>query len=128
MDDSMIDYGRPTVNFILKEKIQDMMKYANPALANFPRRDKPLSDEIKATMLAMLRHAIHIQKKTYKKTTLNELDVELDVLRHYIRMAMEKEYYGPKVAPPLPYKKYEYWSKLLDEIGRIIGGMLKNAQ
>lgn len=102
-----------------------MMKYGNPAVANFPRRDRQLADSIRRSMLTMLRLAIQIEKKYYKKTTLQELDVELDVLRHLIRVAQDRDYYGQNLAPPLPFKKYEYWSKLLSEIGRIIGGYMK---
>lgn len=51
--------------------------------------------------------------------------MELDVLRHLIRVAQDRDYYGQNLAPPLPFKKYEYWSKLLSEIGRIIGGYMK---
>ena len=125
MEEQQINYSKESTSFILKEKISDMMKYGNPATANFPRRDRQLADSIRRSMLAMLRLAIQIEKKYYKKTTLQELDIELDVLRHLIRVAQDKDYYGPKIAPPLPFKKYEYWSKLLNEIGRIIGGYMK---
>ncbi len=125
MEEQKVNYSKETTSFILKEKISDMIKYGNPATSNFPRRDRKLADNIQRSMYAMLRLAIQIEKKYYKKTTLQELDIELDVLRHFIRVAMDKDYYGPNVAPPLPFKKYEYWSKLLNEIGRIIGGYMK---
>lgn len=125
MDVENINFTRESTSFILKEKIQDMMKYGNPAVANFPRRDRQLADSIRRSMLTMLRLAIQIEKKYYKKTTLQELDVELDVLRHLIRVAQDRDYYGQNLAPPLSFKKYEYWSKLLSEIGRIIGGYMK---
>lgn len=79
-------------------------------------------------MLTMYRLAIIIEKKYYKKTTLQELDVELDVLRHFVRLAQDKDYYGPNTAPPLSFKKYTVWSTKLDEIGRIIGGYMKTVK
>ena len=112
-------------SFILKEKIADMIKYGKPAVANFPRRERQTADEIRRSMLTMYRLAIVIEKKIYKKTTIQELDIELDVLRHLIRLAQDKDYYGQNQAPPLPFKKYEHWSKLLNEIGCIIGGYSK---
>ena len=118
------DFTKPITRFILKEKIGDMIKYGRPAVGNFPRRERRLADEIQQSMYTMYRLAIVIEKKYYKKTTLQELDVELDVLRHFVRMAADKSYFGQNNSPPLAFKKYEHWSKLLDEIGRIIGGYM----
>ena len=112
--------------FILQEKIADMIKYGKRAVSHFPRREKQTADEIRTCMLAMLRLAIKIKKKYYKKTTLQELDEELEVLRVMLRVAVDKDYYDPNIAPPLPFRKYEHWSRLNDEIGRIIGGYIKS--
>ena len=112
--------------FILQEKIADMIKYGKRAVAHFPRREKQTADEIRTCMLAMLRLAIKIKKKYYKKTTLQELDEELEVLRVMLRVAVDKDYYDPNIAPPLPFKKDEYGSRLNEEIGRIIGGYIKS--
>lgn len=111
--------------FFLKEKIGDMIKYAKPIVARFPKREWRTANEMNTSMLTMYRLAIVIQKKYYKKTTLQELDIELDVLRHFVRLAHEKDYYGPDVTPPLSKQKYANWSAKLDEIGRIIGGLEK---
>lgn len=133
--------------FILKEKIADMMKYGKKAVAYFPRRERQTADEIRKSMLTMYRLAIVVEKKYYKKTTLQDLDVELDVLRHLIRLAHDKDFYDKEVTkkdsngkavrnengsvvsikmqPPLSMQKYETWSKMLNEIGRIIGGYMK---
>lgn len=128
MADEAKNSGRDTTSFILKEKIADMMKYGKQAVANFPRRERQTADEIRRSMLTMYRLSIMVEKKYYKKTTLQELDIELDVLRHLIRLAQDGDYYGRNVAPPLPFKKYEYWSGMLSEIGRIIGGYMKYAK
>ena len=128
MADEAKNSGRDTTSFILKEKIADMMKYGKQAVANFRRRERQTADEIRRSMLTMYRPSIMVEKKYYKKTTLQELDIELDVLRHLIRLAQDKDYYGRNVAPPLPFKKYEYWSGMLSEIGRIIGGYMKYAK
>ena len=128
MADEAKNSGRDTTSFILKEKIADMMKYGKQAVANFPRRERQTADEIRRSMLTMYRLSIMVEKKYYKKTTLQELYIELDVLRHLIRLAQDRDYYGRNVAPPLPFKKYEYWSGMLSEIGRIIGGYMKYAK
>ena len=128
MADESKNSGSDATSFILKEKIADMMKYGKQAVANFPRRERQTADEIRRSMLTMYRLSIMVEKKYYKKTTLQELDIELDVLRHLIRLAQDRDYYGRNVAPPLPFKKYEYWSGMLSEIGRIIGGYMKYAK
>ena len=124
-----------------------MMKYGKKAVASFPRRERQTADAIRDSMLTMYRLAIMVEKKYYKKTTLQELDIELDVLRHLIRLAHDKDYYGKeitqkdakgqtvrdesgnaktmKMQPPLSMQKYETWSRMLSEIGRIIGGYMK---
>ena len=136
--------------FYIKEKILDMMKYGNRALQHFPWREKALAEEIKANMYRLLYQAIRVEKRYYKKTTLQELDIEIDVLRHNLRLAHDPDYYneqvpkrgrngrivkGPdgkpimvKIQPPLPPRKYEQWSRLLDEIGRMVGGYIKTAR
>lgn len=82
-------YSKETTSFLLKEKIADMIKYGKKAVANFPRRERQTADEIRRTMLNMYRLSIVIEKKYYKKTTLQDLDIELDVLRHLIRLAQD---------------------------------------
>lgn len=121
-------YSKETTSFLLKEKIADMIKYGKKAVANFPRRERQTADEIRRTMLNMYRLSIVIEKKYYKKTTLQDLDIELDVLRHLIRLAQDKDYYDQNMAPPLLFHKYEVWSGLLNEIGRIVGGYMKYAK
>ena len=111
--------------FKIKEKIYEMIRYGNPALLQFPRTERyALASKIRNSMYGLLEYAVIVEKKYYKKTTLQDMDVELDVLRHFIRLAADRKLY-PHSAPCLPFKKYEHWAKLLDEIGRMIGGYMK---
>ena len=48
-----------------------------------------------------------------------KIDVELDILRTFVRLAADKE------TAYLPIRKYEIWSKQLNEIGRMLGGWMK---
>lgn len=114
--------------FKIKEKIYDMILYGSPALIQFPKSEKyVLASKIRESMYRMFELAVAIEKKYYKKTTLQELDIELDVLRHLIRLAADKRLY-PSQAPCLPFKKYEFWARCLDEIGRMIGGYMKTVK
>lgn len=103
------------------QKIFDMMKYGYGALAQFPKSEKfSIVADIKKCMHIMLERTIEASKKYYKKTTLQELDVELMKLRAYIRLSHELGF--------LPIKKYEIWSAKLVEIGKMIGGWIKSNQ
>lgn len=101
------------------QKTFDMMKYAYGALAQFPKGEKfALCADIKRCMDKILERIIEVNKKIYKKTTLQELDVEVEKLKKYIRLSYELGF--------LPKKKYDVWSEYVAEIGRMVGGWIKS--
>lgn len=114
--------------FRLKEEIEGMIKYGRPLTLNFSRKDKDLAIEMRETMLRMYKLSIELEKKYYRKTTAQELDVELESLRHLVRMASEKEYFGAKYAPPLSIHQYETWSRYNSTIGKMLGAYIKSLQ
>lgn len=111
--------------FKLKEKIGEMIRYGRPLTMQFSRRNRDLADDIRATMTRMYHLAVEIEKKYYRKTTTQELDVELEWLRHLVRLAADKECCGPKYAPPLSTHQYEVWARYNNEIGNMLGGYIK---
>lgn len=107
-------------DFKILQKVYDMILYGNQCLNQFPKSEKyALAAEIKQSMYHLLRLTIETNKKYHKKTTAQQIDVELDVLRTFIRLAADKE------TKYLPFKKYENWAKMLNEIGRMLGGWMK---
>lgn len=113
--------------FIMKEKIYEMILYGSPVLVNFPKSERfLLTKDIRETMYLMLKMVITLENKTYKKTTLGELDTQIDILRHLLRLAADDRLY-PGAKPCLTFKKYEHWSRLLNEIGKMVGGYKKFA-
>jgi four helix bundle protein len=95
-----------------------MEKYAYLALAQFPKSEKfAMAVDIKRCMNLVLERAIEASKKYYKKTTLQEMDVELMKLRHYLRLSHELGF--------LPQRKYELWSEMVSEIGKMLGGWIR---
>lgn len=109
--------------FKILQKTYDMIIYGNICLKNFPKSERyALAADIKKSMYELLRLLIEANKKYYKKTTIQQLDVELETLRIYIRLASD-----PKLMY-LPLRKYENWAKMLNEIGRMIGGWLKSTR
>lgn len=114
--------------FVLKEKISEMLKYGMPMVDKFPRRNRKMADMMRECMLNMFKYATEIEKKFYKKTTVQNLDVELAVLKELVVMASDKSYCGDKLAPPLTIHQREVWARHNDEIGRLIGGYSKSLE
>lgn len=103
---------------VIQQRVYDMIMYAYPAIEQFPKSQKfSLAQDMKKCLDSIMRLVIMANKKYTKKTTLQELDVENEALKIYIRMAFELGY--------LPPKKYEIWSKLAVEVGKMIGGWIK---
>lgn len=72
-------------------------------------------------LLNMYHLAVELEKKYYRKTTAQELDVELEWLRNLVRMAADKDLCGAKFAPPLSMHQYETWARYNTEIGCLLG-------
>lgn len=105
----------------IRRRTEDMIAYAYVALRQFPKAERHvLSAEIRGSCWKLLRLIIICNKRYHKKTTLQELDAELDTLRSLIRMGHHLGF--------LPLNKYEAWSRQVDEIGRMTGGWIKAMQ
>ncbi|NHM25476.1 MULTISPECIES: diversity-generating retroelement protein Avd [Desulfofundulus] len=103
----------------IRQKCEDMIAYGYTALRQFPKSERyTLAADIKKSMYRLLNLIIAANKKYYKKTTFQEMDVELDYLRSLIRLAMQLGF--------LPFKKYENWAAMLNEIGKMLGGWMKS--
>lgn len=107
--------------FRLKEKIGEMMKYGRPLTKNFSRKDRDLADDMRVSMLKMYHLAVELEKKYYRKTTAQELDVELEWLRNLVRMAADKDLCGAKFAPPLSMHQYVAWARYNAALGCLLG-------
>ena len=112
---------KPTAKEDLKilQKVFDMIMYAYTVLAQYPKSEKfALVADIKRVMDEMLELTIEAQKKYFKKTTLQELDVCIAKLKAYIRLSFNLKF--------VSLKKYEVWSGMVVEIGKMLGGWLKS--
>jgi len=104
------------------QKIYDMIIYGHICLKNFPKHEKHvMAADIRRSMYRLLQLAVSANKKRYKKPLLNDMDTELDILRTLIRLASDEK------LKYLSIKKYENWSKMLCEIGRMLGGWMKSS-
>lgn len=105
-------------DLLIRQKCEAMIKYGYIALRQFPKSERHvLSAEIRKTMWELLRLVVICNRRYHKKTTLQDVDATLDLLRSQIRLAMELEFLG--------FQRYETWSRLNDELGRMLGGWIK---
>ena len=75
---------------LISKRIYDMMLYAYPALAQFPKSEKhTLAAEIKRTMFEMQRLTIRANKERRKMDWLRQLDASLELLRTQVRLSHE---------------------------------------
>jgi len=121
MSRSTLQPEHPTkvTDLLIRQKCEAMIAYGYVALRQFPKFERHvLGAEVRSSMWGLLRLIVLCNKRYYKKTTLQDLDAELDLLRCQVRIAHSLGY--------IDFKKYEHWAKLNDEIGRMLGGWLKS--
>ena len=108
-------------NLKLFQKFYDFIVYFEPIIERFPNFEKSAwCAEAKKQLIRMMRIVIVTNKTRQKTAGWHEFDTELTVLKMYIRRFREKKY--------LSINTYEHSAKLLDEIGKITGGLIKLAQ
>lgn len=101
----------------IKLKVENMIVYGYSALRQFPKSEKhTLAAEIRQCMYRLLRQVIITNRRYFKKTTAQEIDAELDLLRSLVRVALDLGF--------LPFRKYQAWAEYLHEIGRMVGGWM----
>ena len=108
-------------DLVIKQKFDDMVQYAYIALEHFPKSQRyVMGAEIRLCMENIDSLIIRAQKQYFKKTTLQDLDIAVAQLQSKINRAKGLGY--------LPNKKHELWSRMLIELGRMVGGWIKSAQ
>ena len=109
------------VDLAIIKKIEDMIGYGYIVLRQFPKSEKfVLGADIRQSMIELLSLAIRCAKRYHKKTSLQDMDIELQKLKGVIRISKELGF--------ISFKHYENWSKYLVEIGKMLGGWIKSAQ
>lgn len=103
----------------IQTKTRDMMVYAFICLRQFPKSERfVLGSEIRQCIYKILRLTIAASKRYHKKTTIQDLDIEIATLKHMIRVAYDLQY--------IDGKKYENWQRKVVELGRMTGGWIKS--
>lgn len=114
---------------ILNRKFMEMIKLLNIYLNHFPRFEKyALTNNIRNTAYEIYDLITECQKRYYKKTSLTELDIKHQKLRMQIYLANELGYFsfkdGKNDKEVDSIHRYMAISRLIDEIGKIIGAWI----
>ena len=101
------------------QKTYDLIKWYVPILNRLPRDHKfMLGDRIIARLYDLLEGLIQARYAKEKLTLLEPLNSSLDILRHQTRLLLDFEL--------IKAERYEYASKLINEVGSDLGGWIKH--
>ncbi len=105
----------------LLEKLEEVSAYSRVALRQFPKNEKfLLAAEIRGTLTEIKRLLIRAAKRYYKKTTLEDLDIEIELLRSLVRESVSMKY--------IDLHRYEVWSLKIGEVGKMVGAWMKKVK
>jgi hypothetical protein len=90
-----------------------------PQLDKFPRlRRFTLGERIERAVLEVLELLVEAAFSRSKRVPLQQANLRLEVLRHLWRAAHELQV--------LPTRRYEHGARLMDDLGRQVGGWLRS--
>lgn len=99
-------------------KIYDLLKWLLPATAKFPRQQRfVLARQIEEAAFGL--HRALLRAVDDGRPALTEADRELAALRAYLRLACDLRFFS--------VNQYEHAARLVDELGRLIGGWKRRA-
>ena len=116
----------------LDQKFVALAKQVNLYLNHFPKHERyGLALEIRTAMYQVYALIVECQKRYQKKTSLTNLDIRHEQLRMLVRLAYELGYFGfengsaaDKSRQELSEHRYLALSRMVDELGRMIGGWI----
>lgn len=99
-------------------KTYDLLKWLMPAVSKFPKDKKyTLGKRIEDKLLDILELLLHANYSKIKLEILKKANIELEVFRHLIRLSYDLRF--------INFRKYGFISRSINEIGRLIGGWIK---
>lgn len=117
---------------ILNRKTVDMIQLLNIYLNHFPKHEKyALAQRIRNTAHELYDLITEGQKKYHKKTTLSAMDITHERLRMQVHLAHQLGLFRFKdgqrhneEGEKIESKRYLAISRLIDEVGRLVGGWI----
>jgi len=105
-------------NLAIFEKTYEFVLWIYPRVNKFPKSQRfVLGQRIENITLEMLEGSIEANQKRNKISYLKKMSMKLDVLRVLIRLSKDFKF--------ISLRQYEHASKMLNEIGKMLGGWIK---
>jgi hypothetical protein len=96
----------------------DLLLWLIPLTVKFPRSQRfVLAEAVQRTALLLHEQLIEAASAEAPRPVLRQADVTLTKLRFYLRLCQDLKL--------ISLDQYEYASKIVNEIGRLLGGWLK---
>jgi len=103
---------------IIVTKVYDLLLWMLPKLAKFPKNERYLlGQRIENMLLDILEILIEASFTKEKLSLLRRANLNLEKLRFLVRLAKDVHY--------INIKTYEYQAKAVNEIGKMIGGWIR---
>jgi retron-type reverse transcriptase len=100
-------------------KTYEFIKWLHFLLNKFPKSVKyTMAQKIENTSLNVLEGIIQSNNEFDKEDSIKQTIIELDKLRVFFRMSKDMQF--------ISFEQYENGARQIDEIGRMLGGMLKS--
>jgi hypothetical protein len=105
--------------FVILTKMEELDAYSHNALIQFPKYEKfVLCAAVRQCLADIIKLVVRAGKRYHKKTTLQDLDIEIEYLRALIRKAHRLNY--------INMHRYHVWVGHVDEVGKMTGAWIKN--
>ena len=103
------------------QSCHDLLLWLIPQLDKFPRsRRFTLGERLETGLLDVLELLVDAAYSRNKETSLKRANLRLEMVRHLWRLAHELKV--------MATRQYEHGAKLLDDLGRQIGGWLRSQE
>lgn len=111
-------------NLVIYQKYLELIYYTNDIVRKYPKSETfALVKEIKSSLyngMRLLMYAIKSYKTQDKLKYLSELDINLDLLKVYIRLSYKYRH--------ITIQNYNSWSAILTDICNMLGGWIISCQ
>lgn len=99
----------------------DLLRWLIPITVKFPRQQRfVLAHALQETALHLQGNLIEAGMLSQPEKPLQQADIDLAKLRTYLRLCRDLEL--------LSMGQYEHVARMLSEIGRLLGGWMKNVR
>ena len=118
----MVSNTKKKTNLSIYQKYMELILYTNDLVRKYPKCENfALVKEIKSTMyngLRLLMYSIKVFNKQEKLKYLNELDINLNLLKVHIRLSYKYKY--------ISLQNYQTWCTIITNICNMLGAWISS--